>query len=407
MVENSSTFLAACQCLVQMNQQLSTPVLTTRSKSRTGFCRGTKRRGGFTPSVPGREHVSRSARTKVPCGRIWPNGEFGLSYHNRTEEQDALPDREPGPVRLPSESLQKGVFWSLCEQWLVARAEWEFLPWLVKSPKSAQRPETYGRKGITAYGQKVVRSGAYLLQEKYGKERLSFLTLTVPRYGHDEECKIAGQWAYLTKALLQALRRRLERAGLPGSVVLVTELQPKRLQGREPGCLHLHLVFVGRERGKGWAYSPREYREVWLGLLSNVLGRKVPDAPCENVQRVEKDASQYLSKYMSKGVSSVAGYAEINGWKMVPRQWWSATVPIKNAVKKYTISGELAASILDQVVENWQKKGYVPNTEGVNFCRPITVRATKYQDYLIGFFGKIDRETYADIRSLTGVLKSA
>jgi len=122
---------------------------------------------------------------------------------------------------------------------------------------------------------------------------------------------------------------------------------------------------------------------------------------------VEKDASQYLSKYMSKGVASVADYAEINGWGMVPRQWWSATASVKNAVKKYTISGSLASSMLDQIVENWQKNGYVPHSEGVDFCRPITIRATKYQDYLIGFFGKIDRETYWDIRGLMGVLKSA
>jgi hypothetical protein len=290
---------------------------------------------------------------------------------------------------------------------LIARAEWEFLPWLVKSPKSAQRPETYGRKGITAYGQKVVRSGAYLLQGKYGKERLSFLTLTVPQYGYEDECKIAGQWAYLTKSLLQGLRRRLEKVGLPKSVVLVTELQPKRLQGREPGCLHLHLVFVGRERGKGWAYGPREYRELWLGLLSNVLDRKVPDAPCENVQRVEKDASQYLSKYMSKGVASVTDYAEINGWGMVPRQWWSATAPVKAAVKKYTITGEFAASMLDEIIYTWQSAGCIPQMMGVSFCRPITIAVTEHQDYVIGYFGKLDRETCDDIRELTAMLKSA
>jgi hypothetical protein len=132
----------------------------------------------------------------------------------------------------------------------------------------------------------------------------------------------------------------------------------------------------------------------------------VPDAPCENVQRVEKDASQYLSKYMSKGTASVADYAEIDGWDMVPRQWWSATAPIKKAVKKYTISGEFAAGILDQLIETWQKNGYLPDTEGVKFCRPITIKATKYQDYLIGFFGKIDKETYIDIWDLTAMLKS-
>jgi hypothetical protein len=110
---------------------------------------------------------------------------------------------------------------------------------------------------------------------------------------------------------------------------------------------------------------------------------------------------------MSKGVASVADYAEINGWEMVPRQWWSATAPIKVAVKKYTVTGEFASSMLDEIIHTWQRGGYMPSTLGVEFCRPITVQATLHQDYLIGFFGKLDRDTYADIREMVCVLKSA
>jgi hypothetical protein len=122
---------------------------------------------------------------------------------------------------------------------------------------------------------------------------------------------------------------------------------------------------------------------------------------------VEKDASQYLSKYMSKGVVSVAEYAEINGWGMVPRQWWSCTAPIKSAVKKYTITGEFAASMLDEIIYTWQGGGYVPKTLGVAFCRPITLALTKHQDYVIGYFGKLDKATYDDVREMVAVLKSA
>ena len=37
-------------------------------------------------------------------------------------------------------------------EYLKAVAVAVLYPWLVKSPKSAQRPETYGRKGLTPYG---------------------------------------------------------------------------------------------------------------------------------------------------------------------------------------------------------------------------------------------------------------
>ena len=362
--------------------------------------------GGFTPFVPGREVGSRSSRAKVPCGRIWPNGEFGLSYHNRTEVSDALPDYQWRENTITAETKAVGVFWTLLDQWVVARATWDFLPWLVKSLKSAQRPETYGRKGITAYGQKVVRSGAYLLQEKYGRDRLCFATFTLPKLSRRSRRVVADKWAYLVKALLQGLRRLLGKRSLPMSVVLVTELQPERLKRADLGALHLHLCFVAAHKPFCWEYSPFVYKSLWLRLLSNLLGRSLPCYPCENIQRVKKDASQYLSKYMSKGSSDIADYAAIEGWEYVPRQWWSATVPVKNAVKKYTISGEFASSILDEVIHNWQKNGYLPNTEGVKFCRPITVNATKYQDYLIGFFGRLDSDTYRDIRELTAMLKS-
>jgi hypothetical protein len=110
---------------------------------------------------------------------------------------------------------------------------------------------------------------------------------------------------------------------------------------------------------------------------------------------------------MSKGVADISDYAEIEGWELVPRQWWTATNAVKAAVKKYTITGEFASSMLDEIIYGWQRGGYQPKALGVEFCRPITIRATLYQDYVIGFFGKLDRETYDDIRELTGMLKSA
>ena len=390
-----------------MNPHTPSPVLTPTQSSRTGFLRGSTSRHSSPCLVPGRERLNPKALPKVPCGIIWPNGEFGISYHNVKQEVDSEPKECYVPNGWTAATIRHGVAQSLWSLWPDSEEAWPVPPWLVKSAKLAQRPETYGRKGITGYGQKVVRSGAHLLQEKYGKGRLSFITLTVPSYGHEAEARIAAKWPYLTKSLLQGLRRLLAKAGLPSSIVLVTELQPKRLQGREPGCLHLHLVLVGRHEHAAWAYSPQVYRWLWLRLLSNVLGDTVQDAPCENVQRVEKDASQYLSKYMSKGVASVAEYADVVGWERVPRQWWSATQTIKKAVKKYTIKGPFSSSILNEMIETWQKNGYLDNTMGFKFCRPITVSATKYQDYVIGFFGRLSPDSYRDVLELSAMLKSA
>lgn len=384
-----------------------TPVSTTTRSSRTGFFYGKLRQLGCRPSVPGREKLNPKSKGKEPCGVIWPNGEFGVSYHSKLQEVEAEPKEQYVPNGYTAATIRHEVLRPRYSPWPEGCAAWPETPWLVKSPKSAQRPETYGRKGITGYGQKTVRSGAHLLQEKYTKDRLSFLTLTVPSYGFEDEARIAAKWGYLTKSLLQALRRKLSRQGLPSSIVVVTELQPKRLQGREPGCLHLHLVFVGRHASGGWVFSPQELRWLWLRLLSNALGHTVPDAPCENVERVKHDASEYLSKYMSKGVASVTDLADIVGWERVPRQWWSATASVKAAVKKYTLRGPFSSSMLNELIEMWQREGYQDNTAGLKFCRPITIQLTKYQDYVIGFFGRLTPDTYRDLYDLTAMLKSA
>lgn len=355
---------------------------------------------GGRPLGPNAIRRSPRGRRKVPCGKVWPNGEFGLSWHYKDESIDAPDSNRAGGVSL--EGMRRiSLILVLEREYLKAVAAAVLYPWLVKSPKSAQRPKTYGRKGLTAYGAKVVRNGAYLLQEKYGKGRLSFITFTLPPLGQTDLGHVAEKWSYLLKTLLQGLRRMLAARRLPESIVLVTELQPHRLETRDLGALHVHLVLVGRHQRGAWEYTPFQYKALWLRLISNILGKPLECYPCENVQSVKKDASNYLSKYMSKGAGEIAEYAEIEGWNKVPRQWWTATQTIKNAVKKRTISGEQSSKILDTVIHNYWKNGGIPNTMGVIFSRPITIEATKYQDIVIGYFGRIDRSTYQDMYDLS------
>jgi len=361
---------------------------------------------GSRPLGPGAIARSPRGRHKVPCGRVWPNGEFGLSWQYKDEEIDTPRTERAGGVSLEHMRLMSLIL-VFEREYLKAVAVAILYPWLVKSPKSAQRPETYGRKGLTPYGSKVVRNGAFLLQEKYGKGRLSFATFTLPPLGQTDLGVVAARWGYLLKTLLQALRRMLRARSLPESIVLVTELQPHRLESRDLGALHVHLVFVGRHQRSAWEYTPFQYKSAWLRLISNILDKPLDCYPCENVQRVEKDASNYLSKYMSKGAGDIAEYADIEGWDKVPRQWWSATQSIKKAVKKRTISGEQSSQILDAMLHNYWEKGGVPNTDGVVFSRPITIKATKYQDLVIGYFGKIDRSTYFDLYELSASYRSS
>lgn len=365
-----------------------------RRKGLDGYSRLT----GFLPQGFGSPESSRVSRpTKVACGRIWPNGEFGLGYTKNKEQSDPFrPDRAGG---VSSEAMQREA-----ARIVQGGAEGLDLTSLRNSRKPPNRPESYGRKGLTGYGGKMVRNGGYVLQQRAPRRCLTFLTLTLPPMGPGAAQQVAESWGETVRLFLEWLGRCLCRQGLPKAVVSVTELQTERLRRSDAACLHLHAVFQGRMAGKSWAVSPKMVRAWWLRRLSKVTGGRVESLNCCDMKPVEKDAGNYLSKYMSKGVESIESYAELVGWKAVPRQWWNMTAACRSLVKGQTLSGETVMSLLDEAVHAYYNSGII---EGFKFVRAIEVQATEVQSFVVGYWGKLTRESCADFRALAGMLKSA
>lgn len=190
-----------------------------------------------------------------------------------------------------------------------------------------------GLKGITSSGARLVRNAAYLLQKKYSKFRLSFLTLTLPPMSIEDEKALALQWSRVVRTFGQRLKRTLQSRGLSGNYVGVTEVQQKRFDSGRGIGLHLHLVFQGKKRQKGgWAIAPEEFRSMWCSVLSTVLGREVWSNSCEEVKQVKKSAEGYLGKYMSKGVQIIEAVIEKYGEDAIPSAWYTATAGIKKAI---------------------------------------------------------------------------
>lgn len=367
-----------------MNQDVYTPDLTTTQRSRTGLFCGYRNQAGrrFRPEdVPAREIGSRQARRA--SGTVRPNGEFSLGWVAKGQEStgDAF-SWGVSPSVAPS--------WDLSE-WPSGVNPWRCdpkSPWLVSASKST-RPSTYGRKGITRKGKQVVRSGCCLLQRKYGRRRLSFLTLTLPELDSDSLRVIAESWGAIVNRLAQWLCRKLERSGLPKSIVLVTECQPRRAENGSLGCLHVHAVFVGRLRtSSAWVVNPREIRSFWLDELSRRVGYKVESESCEELRMVRKSAEGYLGKYMSKGAESAALVAAKHGWECLPRQWWTATKKVKDAVKKSTFKGEEIGHFLEFLIDSYfQHKDPFP---GMLMAHHIDLDGVPF---LVGFSGRFDAET--------------
>jgi hypothetical protein len=256
-----------------------------------------------------------------------------------------------------------------------------------------QRPETYGRRGITGKGKKAVRGAAALLQRKYGRRCLSFLTLTLPELPREDLQKIAGKWGRIVNNLMTWFQRRLRARGLSDSIVLVTECQPRRAESGSLGCLHIHAVFQGKRRpSSDWALTPGEIRQYWLRVLSKLVEKPVESESCEELRQVKKSAEGYLGKYMSKGSESAALLAAKHGWECLPRQWWSLTKRAKDAIKQATFRGVKVGEMLEFLIDS-----YFQHQDPFSGCLMAHHILIEDEPFLVGFSGRFDRETTRDV----------
>lgn len=370
---------------------MSSPYLRTDGR------RGARLKAGCIPLVEGVEGHQRGTRaTKRPSGTIWPNGEFGLGYAPLVEAHSAI-EENPAGFGSP-EALRSAV------GRLVSRGAPPLdLTSLPNSHKPVNRPETYGRRGLSGYGGKMIRNAGYLLQRRHGKRCLSFLTLTLPEMTKEEAQRVARAWPELIRKLLQHLSRLLERRGLSSAIASVTEIQPARFADGGCSVLHLHAVFQGRKKGKAWALTPNEIRAWWLKNLSKIAGMELRSGAACDMKAISKDAGNYLSKYMSKGVGLIEEYAERMGWECVPRQWWNMTAPARDMVRRGCLRGLASMELLD----TWVYSFYHSECQELfKFCRAIEVQATEKQSFVVGFWGKLSSSGLRELNDLTGVVKS-
>lgn len=325
----------------------------------------------------------------VPVGTVWPSGDFSVGYkkidYRGEGDQDyrshltkiddgsmLLPDNpgwSVGPYGFPrfdDATVRPGGILERLDAEQVYQNAGAFgggpegavpldLTDAPNSHKTSNRPESYGRQGMTGYGKKMVRSACCLL-ERACRGRLTFCTVTMPSLPPARRTELAECWPELVRQSLQWLSRRLESQGLPAAVCSVTEIQPERLQAGNGGYLHLHIVWPNQRVGKGnWAIDVDDFRAFYERFLCK--RGLLPDTEWVNVdvKRVTKSAAAYLSKYMSKGGETLERFVEENGWSACPGQWWNLTKPMRDAVKREVVKGsevgEWLLSMVDYCLE--------------------------------------------------------
>lgn len=213
------------------------------------------------------------------------------------------------------------------------------------TPKCSAR---HGLKGIPRSAARIVRNASYLLQKKAGRQNLTFATVTVPTMPVEDMRILHENWSKVTELYRLGIRRALQKKGLSGETVGVSEIQEERCERTGLPVLHLHTVFQGRLPYGQWAVSTRTHDKVWRNAIRAVLPEAlVSFKSAANLQEVRTSASNYLGKYMTKGVSSVQDVVRSGMSDWLPRQWWNLTRSLRAAVDKETIrADELAETLL-------------------------------------------------------------
>lgn len=281
-------------------------------------------------------------------GKLWPTGEFSYgSYRERPDER--LDDREltywggdePPPLDLTNVPNSR----------MAPRSLLSAGPGGSKTESKARKK--YGRKGITGYGRKMLKSGGKLLQESHRHYRLTFCTITLPDLPDTARKAVSEGWGKMLNRLIEFLSRRLVRQELPKAILCATEVQPKRLERTGQAYLHLHLVWPNHQDEKrGWAIAPNDVR-AWLNSYLETH-YSLNDLGYINIdtQQVKQSAAGYIAKYISKGTDDVEAAIEDLGEEGVPGQWWSMTKLLKEWVWLAMESGEKVGETLSQWV-NW------------------------------------------------------
>lgn len=256
---------------------------------------------------------------------------------------------------------------------------------LQKSPQSRQRARR-GLAGISGPGRVRVESAASLLQERYGRHRLSFLTLTIA-----EEClntRLLENWTEMTRKLRQWLAYHLTQGGLSGEVVGVAEIQEGRQAVGGLPCLHWHLVFVGKRNGGAWVITKESIREYWKKLQEEHSGEQVVTRSATRIENVKKSASGYLGKYISKGSKAV----KLCNPTYIPSSWIMLSRSLVRKVNALTI--KIQGQLAEQLYDYFQQNQHL-----FSFSRFVEKETPDGFTYCLGWYGKIqNRAVFHGVR---------
>jgi len=209
-----------------------------------------------------------------------------------------------------------------------------------------------GSKGITTLGRRKVRGGAAILERRYGKRLLSFLTFTVPPLERELMIRVCAGLSEIVRQLRQNIARLLKAKGLDPDIVGVIEIQEDRFKRTGEPVPHIHLVVHGRKSvWKHWACSPSEFEDCYRRAFEAVVGVELDMRAACNTEQVKKSVVSYLGKYLSKGSKFLKEIRENCEGFPLPKAWHTISRKLSQAVKDETERAVFRASLSE--ISGW------------------------------------------------------
>lgn len=264
----------------------------------------------------------------------------------------------------------------------------------VNSESRAKR----GSRGITSRQRDALCWGANAIEHVYGKQNLSFLTLTLPDLSERDFDAVRENWSEIVHYVTRLIHARLNDKNIRTTICGCTELQLERFEKCQRFYPHLHLVFRGRKGNRhDWAIKPSSFRTFWIRSVRRFLHDPISSwHASENVQRVKKSVGGYLAKYISKCASKHVDTA-LDRWH--PSDWILLSRKLRSLYETLSHSGYECGKALQQIASRW--------TVGDGYKKSIYIRSESYGERKIGEWGWLKGwlvfPEYSDVHPITFV----
>jgi hypothetical protein len=218
--------------------------------------------------------------------------------------------------------------------------------------KTSKTRSKRGTVGITSYGKRMTRSAAAMLEDKFGRDCLSFGTATLPFMSKAENELICQNWGAIANRFFEKLTRLLEKRGLSKDYCFVTEIQEKRFDKYGIVAPHLHWIMQGKLTKKAmWLILPHEVKVMWEQVLGNFLKRDVDGSTATRIEKPKKSLKQEMGKYLSKGTKIIKKIVGKLQGDLLPSAYHGSSRALKKEIKAAIIilQGDECESFIDNL----------------------------------------------------------